>query len=836
MPETQPDRSVNVFSPLVRGSRPSALPWLALPLALAGAVALSSTAAAQPPPGPFDQPPPGGQPPPATFGNQPPPGQPPPGQPPPGQPPPGGGFGWSAEAQFGPPPPAPTDDEAEDEFRKMTLAEGVTINGSTGLLRTAYAGSSAAGLFRVSFLFDWFTANGFLCNADTPCGPTAVEDSASHVGAFFALNATPLEFLEAYALIRTYANANDQSSPGLLQVLGDTTLGLKPYLPFRLANNLTFGADIRLLLLNGAGDVGVSGAGTSAEFMALATSDFRKIDGKGIGAPFRIHFNAGYRVDNSGKLVEDVETLRAQRDPETSGGLARIPVSRIERFGLGINRTDFFQLRLGVDVPWRWVQPYVEYSVDIPVNRQDYECHTRTISPGDVCLALQDLTDPNSGAPGYSAIPSRLSLGARTNPLPGAFRGLSGHLAFDIGLSGTSTFIEEVAPQAPWTLYLGIGYAFDTKEKKEKVVQQLPPPPPPLQLPPPPAYFVRGKVVEKGTGTPVIGAIVSAPGMVAPVATGSDGGFQSHELDPGEVAFQIKADGYAEGTCVATIVPAMAPFGQPGMGQPGMGQPGFGQPGFGQPGMPPPGAPPGGPPMGGPMGPPPQAPSGPVYTEVECELEALPKDGGVEGTTKSPDGSSISGVTVELTDSQGQLHTATTGPDGSFAFPKLALGEAKVKAQANDYMLHVQEITVRPREQTKVTLTLNPRPKVANVRILGNQLQVNKKIFFELNSAKIDNAQSDEILSEIADVLLRNAQLKKVEIQGHTDNTGTQAINEQLSQDRAEAVQGWLVGHGVEPSRLTAKGYGASRPLAPNITPQHRARNRRVQFVILEKD
>src|SRR5690606_30933500 len=102
-------------------------------------------------------------------------------------------------------------------------------------------------------------------------------------------------------------------------------------------------------------------------------------------------------------------------------------------------------------------------------------------------------------------------------------------------------------------------------------------------VPPPPQYFVRGKVAEKGTGAPVVGAVVSAPGMVAPVATGGDGAFQSYELDPGEVTFQIKAEGYADGSCVATIVPA-SPYGA-GMGQPGMGQPGMGQPGMGQPGM-----------------------------------------------------------------------------------------------------------------------------------------------------------------------------------------------------------------------------------------------------------
>jgi outer membrane protein OmpA-like peptidoglycan-associated protein len=54
-----------------------------------------------------------------------------------------------------------------------------------------------------------------------------------------------------------------------------------------------------------------------------------------------------------------------------------------------------------------------------------------------------------------------------------------------------------------------------------------------------------------------------------------------------------------------------------------------------------------------------------------------------------------------------------------------------------------------------------------------------------------------------------------------------------LSQRRAEAVQRWLVQHGVEPARLIAKGYGSTRPLAPNITAYNRARNRRVQFKIV---
>src|SRR5262249_29627379 len=160
---------------------------------------------------------------------------------------------------------------------------------------------------------------------------------------------------------------------------------------------------------------------------------------------------------NSGVVVEDVESARGQ-----ALHTDRVPISRIERFGLGINRVDFFQTYLGVELPFSKIQPYVEWGVDIPVNRQGYECHVRPgapygfISRGDVCLGLDDLSlagspeAQNEGGPGFSAIPSRLSLGVRANPFEKSFRGLSGHLAFDIATSGTSTFVEEIAPTPPW--------------------------------------------------------------------------------------------------------------------------------------------------------------------------------------------------------------------------------------------------------------------------------------------------------------------------------------------------------------------------------------------------
>ena len=74
-----------------------------------------------------------------------------------------------------------------------------------------------------------------------------------------------------------------------------------------------------------------------------------------------------------------------------------------------------------------------------------------------------------------------------------------------------------------------------------------------------------------------------------------------------------------------------------------------------------------------------------------------------------------------------------------------------------------------------------------------------------------------------------------MEISGHTDNTGSLKLNTRLSQARAESVVDYIVEHGIEASRLEAKGYAFSRPVAPNDTAEGRAANRRVEFEILSK-
>ncbi len=85
-------------------------------------------------------------------------------------------------------------------------------------------------------------------------------------------------------------------------------------------------------------------------------------------------------------------------------------------------------------------------------------------------------------------------------------------------------------------------------------------------------------------------------------------------------------------------------------------------------------------------------------------------------------------------------------------------------------------------------------------------------------------------LQEIIKLLQTDPTLR-VEIQGHTDNQGAAVHNKELSQRRAEAVRNFLLLFGISDSRLTARGYGMERPIAPNDTEEGRAQNRRVELV-----
>lgn len=127
-----------------------------------------------------------------------------------------------------------------------------------------------------------------------------------------------------------------------------------------------------------------------------------------------------------------------------------------------------------------------------------------------------------------------------------------------------------------------------------------------------------------------------------------------------------------------------------------------------------------------------------------------------------------------------------------------------------------------------------------NIRIAAGGIDIYKKvttdgkiithgILFDVDKATI-KPRSMGTMNEIYQLLKKDPSLK-FEIDGHTDNTGTDQRNMELSQQRADAIKAELVKMGIDGSRLTTKGFGDTRPIGDNGTPEGRANNRRVEFV-----
>ena len=701
----------------------------------------------------------------------------------------------------------PTD--YERRWRKASLQVQNNIAGSTGLLHTSEAGSGAPGTFRMSLQGSYFTSSGFLCNSVNVCPTFGSESSAAAdeidaMGAHLGLSGTILPFLEGYLGFHNRAVSNTRSRPQLLQVLGDTNLGVKGFMPKSPDSIFAFGAELELWLLNGTGGVGLDGGGTSFVARALGTVDLNNRVNPNENIPLRFHANLAYKVDNSGQVVNDLETTA----PPAGRGAK---ISRIERFGLAINRVDFVSMALAAEFDHPIIRPFLEWSLDIPLNRQDYICNLDDVkAAGEGCLGEHQ---------GFGSSPSRLTLGTRV--FPWAEHGLSLLGAFDIGTGATSEFVEEVSPEPPWNLWFGLAYAVDTVPPLPVIqhVKDAAPPAPPAAAP---RAYVAGTVTERGTQTPVAGAVLRYDGRnLTGMVAAEDGTFRSTDLEPGTYTLNVTAPGYRDGQCVATVPPPGGVAPAPAPAAPGAPAPTA-------PSTPPAVATPGGVAATGGAG-------GNTVVSVICELEALPKVGTVVGAISDGEsGQPVTNARITVTDPLNRSLDLAADSSGGFSVGNVKPGTVKLSVEAAGYFTSAIEVQVESRKEVVARIVLNKRPTVPNVVVAGREVKLKKEVHFQHDSVDV-LPDSLGLLEELADLLKSKPEIRLAEVQGHTDNTGSAVYNQRLSQGRAQAVVDTLVRLGVSPDRLVAKGYGADKPLVPNSTDANRAKNRRVQVIIQQK-
>ena len=166
-------------------------------------------------------------------------------------------------------------------------------------------------------------------------------------------------------------------------------------------------------------------------------------------------------------------------------------------------------------------------------------------------------------------------------------------------------------------------------------------------------------------------------------------------------------------------------------------------------------------------------------------------------------------------------------PGGSYEQEIDNLGWYILTASSEGYLNAVDSIWINDREVTPVTkdMVLQPIEVGVTVRL--------KNIYFDFDKTTLKNESFPE-LDKVVDFLKQNASVE-IEISGHTDNKGSDDYNATLSQGRSEAVVSYLISQGIDGYRLTAHGYGESKPIDTNDSDEGRANNRRVEFTVMKK-
>lgn len=154
-------------------------------------------------------------------------------------------------------------------------------------------------------------------------------------------------------------------------------------------------------------------------------------------------------------------------------------------------------------------------------------------------------------------------------------------------------------------------------------------------------------------------------------------------------------------------------------------------------------------------------------------------------------------------------------------------GKYHLQVNAEGYLAGLDSFRVEP---TKADINVYRVIELKQLEV-GLSVRLNN-IFFDFDKTTL-RPESFPELDKVAELLEQNPRLF-IEIGGHTDDKGSDAYNEQLSQGRAEAVREYLTGKWIEAERITARGYGESKPEVENDSDENRQINRRVEFTILK--
>jgi outer membrane protein OmpA-like peptidoglycan-associated protein len=688
--------------------------------------------------------------------------------------------------------------------------------GEAGLVRVHEAFAGPPMSMRLSMHGGFFTSSSFLNYLDE------TDYSQQNIQGRLGLSITPIEYLEVFLGLRSTSNKNSSSRPGLLQTQGDLSIGAKgiyPVLPY-----LGVGLDAAVTFTNGIGDVSPAFDATNFRTALMLSFDARGLDRD---IPLRVHLNAGF-------ILENTEALEGNRE-----------LTWTEQYALGVNGFHRVALGFGIDAPLPYahpvaISPFLEFTTEIPIG----------ISNDD--LVNSSLGDDASLA---NIVPVRLTPGVRFSYMSD----ITLDVAVDIGLGGEKAYLDGVPSTPPWTVWIGLAYAFDPTQSGGPGA-------------PDPA-LLAGKVSNRADGSVLGGATITFAGVSStPVASDFSAGRYSAKHDTeGTIMVTCSKDGYMPETHEILIERgeqalldfALEPDPKEEVPPPGVTGKVVGRVinvtdqmpithaiiSFNGAGLTPVATddlegkyatyelPPGVIKLTA-------VKDGfkPLAQEVDVKLgETTILDFALESAIKL---ATLSGTVTDHKDKPLVAQVQIDGPTpanlasaqdtGVFA-TETPVGSYVVKVTAEGFMAKARRFELKENQNVMAEFKLSPRPKrkVVILQVNKKKIAVRRKIHFE--SGKTDlKANSHQILDGVVDILVTHPEVKRLRIEGHTDSVGSNKLNERLSQGRAESVMGYLIGQGIDAGRIEAKGYGEVKPIAPNSSRRGRVQNRRVDFTILE--
>jgi outer membrane protein OmpA-like peptidoglycan-associated protein len=184
----------------------------------------------------------------------------------------------------------------------------------------------------------------------------------------------------------------------------------------------------------------------------------------------------------------------------------------------------------------------------------------------------------------------------------------------------------------------------------------------------------------------------------------------------------------------------------------------------------------------------------------------------------------------------GNMHAAETA---QLATTSGQLGQAKVALALQGQALQSQDQALAVEKQRRDEADARAAKAAADLAAFASVKQETRGMVITLSGAVLFQSGKSDLMSgaqakltEVADALTKQDPESKILIEGHTDSQGGASYNQDLSQRRAQSVRDYLVTRGMASDRVTSEGFGLTRPIADNASPEGRANNRRVEIVV----